>query len=88
MAPVSRDQADFAAEVLGAFEDAGLRAVSYCGTETLARRIASAHEARVPVVVIVGAREKAEGRVTLREWDGAQSVLPLAEAVAALSTRR
>jgi threonyl-tRNA synthetase len=88
VAPISRGQEDYAAEVLDAFEHAGLRAVSYAGAETLSRRILSAHEALVPVMAIVGRREQAERRVSLRERDGAQSVLALDDAVAALSARR
>ncbi len=88
VAPISRDQKDYAAEVVETFEGAGLRAISYAGAETLSRRIATAHDAAVPVMAIVGRREKAERRVTLRERDGTQSVLPLADAAAALARRR
>jgi threonyl-tRNA synthetase len=88
VAPISRGQEDYAAEVVEAFAGAGLRAVLWGGAETLSRRIVSAHEAGVPVMAIVGRREKAEKHVSLRERDGAQRVLPLAEAVAALSLRR
>jgi threonyl-tRNA synthetase len=88
VAPISRDQADYAAEVLEAFEGAALRAVSYDGAETLSRRIVSAHEAEVPIMAIVGRREMEDRRVTLRERDGTQSTVFLADAVAALSMRR
>lgn len=88
IAPISSKQADYAVEVRQAFEDAGLRVVSYDGSETLSRRIVAAHAAEVPVVAIVGRRENADRHVTLRERNGTQSVVPLAEAVAVLSTRR
>jgi len=88
VAPISRDQADYAVEVREALEDAGLRVVSYDGSETLSRRIVAAHAAEVPVVAIVGRRENADRRVTLRERDGRQSVVDLAQAVAVLSVRR
>ena len=88
VAPIARDQAGYAAELRAVFEEAGLRAVSYDGSETLSRRIVAAREAGVPVMAIVGKREQEERRVSLRERDGTQSVTSLAEAVAALSARR
>ena len=45
IAPISPEQADYAAEVMDMFEASGLRAVSYSGAETLSRRIVAAHEA-------------------------------------------
>jgi threonyl-tRNA synthetase len=87
VAPISREQADYAAEVIEMFEGSGLRAVCYGGAETLSRRIVAAHEAEVPVMAILGQREKEGRTVTLRERDGAQSMLSLAEAATALSGR-
>jgi threonyl-tRNA synthetase len=88
VAPISRDQADYAADVLKTFEDAGLRVACYDGPDTLSRRIVAAHEAAIPVMAIVGEREKAAATVTLRERSGAQSVLALADAAATLAKRR
>jgi threonyl-tRNA synthetase len=88
IAPISHDQADYAVEVLEAFEAAELRAVLYDGAETLSRRIVSAHEARVPVVAVVGRREQENRSVTLRERDGVSSVMALSDAVAMLSMRK
>jgi threonyl-tRNA synthetase len=88
VAPISREQADYAAEVVDMLEERGLRAVCYVGAETLSRRIVAARGAGVPVTAIVGQREKQSRTVTLRERDGAQSTLSLADAAAALSSRR
>jgi threonyl-tRNA synthetase len=88
VAPISRNQADYAGEVVRAFEDAGLRTVTYDEAETLSRRIVSAREYEVPVMAIVGQREKEERKITLRERDGKQSVLALTDAIASLSMRR
>jgi threonyl-tRNA synthetase len=88
IAPISQEQADYAAEVMDMFEASGLRAVSYSGAETLSRRIVAAHEAEVPVMAILGRREKASRTVTLRERDGAQSTLSWTDAATALSSRR
>jgi threonyl-tRNA synthetase len=68
-------------------ENAGIRAVFYDGDDTLSRRIVAAHEMAVPVMAIVGAREMREGRVSLRERNGSQLDMPLAEAVLHLKAR-
>ena len=38
VAPIAKAHAGYAADVLAAFEDAGIRAVVYDGAETLSRR--------------------------------------------------
>jgi threonyl-tRNA synthetase len=87
VAPISKDQAGYGADVLAAFWDAGIRAVAYDGADSLSRRIVAAHEMAVPVMAIVGAREMRDGRVNLRERDGAQADVALAEAVSRLQAR-
>jgi threonyl-tRNA synthetase len=87
VAPISKDQAGYGADVLAAFEDAGIRAVAYDGADTLSRRIVAAHEMAVPVMAIVGGREMKDGRVSLRERDGSKTDVPLAEAVSRLQAR-
>ena len=88
VAAISHDQADYAAEVLDTFEDAGVRAVLCEEGETLSRKIVSVHEVRIPVMALVGRRERETRQVTLRERDGTQLVVPLAEAATALAKRR
>jgi threonyl-tRNA synthetase len=88
VAPILQEQADYAAEVMEMFEGAGLRAASYGGAGTLSRRIVAAHEAEIPVMAILGRREKENRTVTLRERDGAQATLSWAGAATALSNRR
>lgn len=85
--PVSKQQAGYAADVVAAFEDGGIRAAGYDGAETLSRRIVAAHEMAVPVTAIVGGREKRDRRVTLRERDGSQTDVALSEAVSRLRDR-
>jgi threonyl-tRNA synthetase len=87
VAPISKDQAGYGADVLAAFEDAGIRAAAYDGADTLSRRILAAHDMAVPVMAIVGGREMRDGRVSLRERDGSQVDVPLAEAVSGLQAR-
>ena len=88
VAPISRDQEGYGADVLAAFEDAGIRAVAYYGADTLSRRIVVAREMAVPVLAIVGGREMRDGRVSLRERAGEQADVPLAEAVLRLRAKR
>ena len=87
VAPIAQGQAAYAAKVQMELEKAGLRAAPYDAAETLSRRIVAAHEAGVPVMAILGAREAERGTVTLRERDGAQSALSLGQAVALLAGR-
>jgi threonyl-tRNA synthetase len=88
VAPVSPDLADYAGEVMGCLDAAGLRCVLYDRRETLARRIVAAYEAQVPVVAVLGRREAKARSVTLRERDGAQSSIPLNLAGEVLAARR
>jgi threonyl-tRNA synthetase len=88
VAPIARDQADYAAEVARQFEDAGLRVVIYGGAETLSRRIRAAHDSAIPVLAILGRREKTGRTVALRERGGSRAELSLTDAVAALKVRR
>jgi len=88
IAPISQQQSDYAAEVVAALEDAGIRTALYDQGETLSRRIVTARDAQVPVMAVLGRREKAARTVTLRERDGTQAILSLPDAVAMLSKRR
>ncbi len=87
VAPISQEQIGYAANVMAAFEDAGIRAVAYDGADTLSRRIVAARDMAVPVMAIVGGREMRDGRVNLRERDGAQVDVALAEAASRLRAR-
>jgi threonyl-tRNA synthetase len=87
VAPISKDHAGYGADVLLAFEDVGIRAVAYDGADTLSRRIVAAHEMAVPVMAVVGGRVTRDGRVSLRERDGSQADVTLAEAVSRLQAR-
>jgi threonyl-tRNA synthetase len=67
--PVASPHAQWAAEALARFARGGLRASLDARNESLARRVAEAHEAAVPYVAIVGAREVERGLVTIRGRD-------------------
>ena len=69
------------AEALGA---EGFRAGADVRAERIGRKVADALAAGVPVLMAVGAREAADGTVSLRLGDGPAEAMPLAEAIARL----
>ena len=75
-----------AAEVCAELARAGLRARLDGADDTLARRVALAHEDGVPFVVAIGDREVAAGTLAVRARDGRWTA-PAADAIAELSRR-
>jgi threonyl-tRNA synthetase len=88
VAPLSKDQAAYAAEVRETLAARDIRAVLFGGAETLSRRIVAAHEASIPVVAVVGRRESERRTVSLRERAGNSTTLTLEDAAATLSRRQ
>jgi threonyl-tRNA synthetase len=82
--PVEAEQASYGDEVVRELRHAGLRVLADPRSESLARRVALAHEHGIPHVAVVGRREQAARSLSLRTND-AQRVLPLAEAVTELA---
>jgi threonyl-tRNA synthetase len=64
--PVSEKQEDYAKEVVERLKAAGLRAEADLRPERMQARIRDAEVAKVPYVLVVGEREKAEGGVSVR----------------------
>ncbi|MCK6549480.1 threonine--tRNA ligase [Myxococcota bacterium] len=81
VAPVADAHGDYAREVHARLVAAGLRAGLDARNESLARRVAEAHEAGAPFFVAVGARNRAERSMTLRDRSGAQRDVALDEGV-------
>jgi threonyl-tRNA synthetase len=84
--PVSAAQHGYAQEVTRELERAGLRVLCDVRDESLARRIAVAHEQALPFVAVVGEREHAQRSLSLREGER-HRVLPLGAAAATLTQR-
>lgn len=82
--PVEPEQHDYARAVERRCKEQGLRVVTDVRAESLSRRIALAHEAAVPHVVVVGRREQEAQAISLRGADGAQRVLGLDAALGEL----
>ncbi|MFI7607104.1 threonine--tRNA ligase [Micromonospora sp. NPDC049366] len=74
--PVDDGQADAAADLAARGEAAGLR-VEVDAAGSLGARVRDAARRRVPYVAVIGAREAADGRVTLRLRDG-RGLAPMA----------
>jgi threonyl-tRNA synthetase len=84
LASIGPAQAGYAAALRDRFVAENIRAVLDDGPDTLARKIVAAHEAAIPVVGVVGAREESNATVALRYRDGAQEVIPVEAAIARL----
>ena len=84
--PIEPELSPYAAEVQAKLAGAGLRAVCDAKNESLARRIALAHEQGIPYVAVIGRREREVRAVSLRA-QGEPCVLPLDEAVTELVRR-
>jgi threonyl-tRNA synthetase len=84
--PVGEGHAEAARRIAGELAAAGLRARLDGGGETLARRVAIAHDDGVPFVVVLGDAELRDGTLALRAANARWSA-PVAEAVADLVER-
>ncbi|MCE6958062.1 threonine--tRNA ligase [Cereibacter sphaeroides] len=83
IAELQRPAAEHFAERLRA---AGLRPVLLDGSESLQRRLVSAHELLIPVHAVIGRREAEAGQVMLQEADG-RELADIPTAVARLLAR-
>jgi threonyl-tRNA synthetase len=84
--PIVDAQRGYAAEVADRLAQAGVRVRVDASAERLSRRIKEAHQAAVPLVLVVGERERVARRVALRERSG-QQVLDLDPAVQHIAER-
>ena len=79
--PVHAEQREYAEEIVTRLRRHGIRAACELGSDSLARRVAEAHNLRIPLLWVVGAREAAERTVTERTASPERRALPLVEAV-------
>ncbi|MFV0431974.1 MAG: threonine--tRNA ligase [Alphaproteobacteria bacterium] len=85
VAPITSDIQDYAIEVAERFKDAGLRVEVDTRNEKINYKIREHSHAKVPVILVVGAREKEEKTVAMRRLGGkTQEVLALNEVFAKL----
>jgi threonyl-tRNA synthetase len=84
--PVDDELDGYAREQVAALNRAGLRARSDGRAESLARRIAIAHEQSIPFVCVVGRRERDAGQLSVR-YGERQELLSSEAALRLLSER-
>ena len=85
VAPIVNEVDGYAEAVRERFAAAGLRATSDLRNEKINYKIREHSIAKTPIIAVVGAKEAAESKVTLRRLgDKAQETLALAEAVSTL----
>lgn len=77
--PVSEKQEDYAKEVVERLKEAGLRAEGDLRPERMQARIRDAEVQKVPYILVVGEKERAEGTVSVRRRHrGNLGTMPLA----------
>jgi threonyl-tRNA synthetase len=87
VATIVSDANDYAADALAQLSAAGLRAEADIRNEKINYKVREHSLAKVPVLLVVGKREADEGTVAIRRLGSqAQTVMPLAEAIAMLAT--
>ncbi len=72
--PIGEDHQDYAHEVSKALVAAGLRASVDAGADRVGKRVAEAHEAAVPLVIVVGGRERDARSISVRLDNKSQSM--------------
>ncbi|MCZ6606460.1 MAG: threonine--tRNA ligase [Alphaproteobacteria bacterium] len=85
VATITNAADDYARQVLAALVDAGLKAELDLRNEKIAYKVREHSLAKVPVMLVVGAREARDGTVSMRRLGGEdQEILALEEAAARL----
>jgi len=86
VATITDEANDYAAEVAAACRDAGMRVETDLRNEKINYKVREHSVGKVPVILVVGAREAADGTVAMRRLGGkSQEIVALDQAVATLS---
>jgi threonyl-tRNA synthetase len=84
---ITNDAEDYAQRVLAELQSAGLRATLDVSPEKINAKIRDHSLQKVPLILVVGAKEAAQNTVALRRLGGEQQhIMPLDEAARTLST--
>mgnify|MGYP000626430947 CR=1 FL=1 len=67
--PITDEQLDYAQQVAKQLKEQGMRVEVDDRSATLGNKIRQAEEERIPLMLIVGAKEQAQGKVSVRERD-------------------
>jgi threonyl-tRNA synthetase len=73
---ITDDQADYCEKIFNELRKAGVRIEKDLRNEKLNYKIREAQLAKIPYMLIIGDKEKAEGTVTIRQRDG-QNLPPM-----------
>lgn len=73
--PISEHQAGYAKKVEEELKNAGLRVENWEENESMQKRIKLAQEQKIPYMIILGEKEEASGKVSIRERSGKQENL-------------
>ncbi len=80
--PISEKQADYAERVLKNLKEAGIRAEMMAENESMQKRIKLATEQKIPYMIILGGKEEAEKKISIRTRNGNQeNMINLAELI-------
>ena len=83
VAPISEDQNDYARDIANQLFVDGVRAETDLRNEKISYKVREHSLKKVPVILVVGAKEKTDGTVTVRRLgSNEQHVLPFREALA------
>ena len=88
MIPVAPAFNDYAEEVMNKLQDAGFRAAADLGPDNMKGKIKAAQLQKIPYMLVVGEKEKAEGAVAVRFRDGRpQQIMKIDEFIAYLKDK-
>lgn len=86
VAPIGESSQAYALQVAARFQAAGLSVETDLRNEKIGYKVREHHQAKVPVLIMVGRREMQNNEVTMRRLNGGrQQTLPLQQAVAELA---
>lgn len=85
--PISEDQHEYAATIVAALKEQKIRVSLDDRSERIGKKIHDASAQKVPVLIIVGKNEMADGTVTLRSNLFEEKPIALAEAIEAITAK-
>jgi threonyl-tRNA synthetase len=85
--PITEEIQEYAKEIAASLEKEGVRFVMDDSSETIGKKIRNASSQKVPVLMIIGKKEMAEGTVSLRSKLFDEEPLPIADAIRAMAEK-
>jgi threonyl-tRNA synthetase len=85
--PITEEIQEYAKEIAASLEKEGVRFVMDDSSKTIGKKIRNASSQKVPVLMIIGKKEMAEGTVSLRSKLFDEEPLPIADAIRAMAEK-